>query len=40
MSMIALAFLQSLRLKQGKGGKKNLRPSTETEPASNQTSHH
>lgn len=40
MSMIALAFLQSLRLKQGKGGKKNLRPATETEPASDQTSHH
>jgi SRSO17 transposase len=40
MSMIALAFLQSLRLKQAKGGKRNLRPATETEPASDQTSHH
>ncbi|CUA99569.1 IS701 family transposase [Pannonibacter indicus] len=42
MSMIALAFLQSLRLKQAKacteqsrsGGKKNLGTTTETEPAS------
>ena len=40
MSMIALAFLQSLRLKQAKGGKKNLRTATKTEPASDQTSHH
>lgn len=40
MSMIALAFLQSLRLKQAKGGKKNLGTATETEPASDQTSHH
>jgi len=40
MSMIALAFLQSLRLKQAKGGKKNLGPATETELARNQTSHH
>lgn len=40
MSMIALAFLQSLRLKQAKGGKKNLGPATETEPASNQTGYH
>lgn len=40
MSMIALAFLQSLRLKQAKGGKKNLRPATKTEPASEQTSYH
>lgn len=40
MSMIALAFLQSLRLKQAKGGEKNLRPATETEPAGNQASHH
>jgi SRSO17 transposase len=40
MSMIALAFLQSLRLKQAKGGKKNLGPATETELTRNQTSHH
>ena len=40
MSMIALAFLQSLRLKQAKGGKKNLGPATETKPASDQTSYH
>ena len=40
MSMIALAFLQSLRRKQAKGEKKNLRPATETKPASDQTSHH
>ena len=40
MSIIALAFLQSLRLKQAKGGKKNLRPATETELASDQTSYH
>ena len=40
MSMIALAFLQSFRLKQAKGGKKNLRPAAKTEPASNQASHH
>ena len=40
MSMIALAFLQSLRLRQAKGGKKNLGSAAETEPASDQTSHH
>lgn len=40
MSMIALAFLQSLRLKQAKGGKKNLGPATETEPASDQAGYH
>ena len=40
MSMIALAFLQSLRLKQAKGEKKNLRPAAKTEPASDQTSYH
>ena len=40
MSMIALAFLQSLRLKQAKGGKKNLRTATETEPASDQAGYH
>lgn len=40
MSMIALAFLQSLRLKQAKGGKKNRRPATATQPAQNPASHH
>jgi SRSO17 transposase len=40
MSMIALAFLQSLRLKQAKGGKKNLGPAAETELAGNQAGHH
>jgi hypothetical protein len=40
MSMIALAFLQSLRLKPAKGGQKNLRSATETKPASDQASHH
>jgi len=38
--MIALAFLQSLRLKQAKGGKKNLGPPTETELARNQAGYH
>lgn len=40
MSMIALAFLQSLRLKQAKGGKKNLGPTAETEPAGNKAGYH
>ena len=40
MSMIALAFLQSLRLKQAKGGKKNLGPAAKTEPPGNQAGHH
>lgn len=40
MSMIALAFLQSLRLKQAKGGKKNLGSAAKAQPASYQTSHH
>jgi SRSO17 transposase len=40
MSMIALAFLQSLRLKQAKGGEKNLGPAPETELISHRTSHH
>lgn len=40
MSMIALAFLQSLRLKQAKGGKKNLGAPTETELARNQAGCH
>ena len=35
MCMIALAFLQSQRLKQAKGGKKNRRPTAATEPAGN-----
>lgn len=39
MCMIALAFLQSQRLKQAKGGKKNLRASSATKPASNTSSH-
>jgi SRSO17 transposase len=39
MSMIALAFRQSLRLKQAKGGK-SLWAATETKPASDQVSHH
>jgi SRSO17 transposase len=37
MCMIALAFLQSQRLKQAKGGKKNLGTSTATKPASRAT---
>ncbi len=40
MSMIALAFLQSLRLKQARGGNKNLWAATETEPASDQAGYH
>jgi SRSO17 transposase len=39
MCMIALAFLQSRRLKQAKGGKKNRRTSTATEPASSAPGH-
>jgi SRSO17 transposase len=39
MCMIALAFLQSLRLKQAKGEKKNLRTSATTQPASSAPSH-
>jgi len=34
MSMIAFAFLQNQRLKKAKGGKKNRRTATTTEPAS------
>lgn len=34
MSMIAFAFLQNQRLKKAKGGKKNRRATTTTEPAS------
>lgn len=40
MSMIAFAFLQFLRLKQAKGGKKNRRTAAATEPPQNQASHH
>jgi SRSO17 transposase len=40
MSMIALAFLQSLRLKQAKGRKKNLGSAAKTELAGNQAGHH
>lgn len=40
MSMIAFAFLQSLRLKQAKGGKKILGTAAETELAGNQAGHH
>ena len=38
MSMIAFAFLQSRRLKQAKGGKKNRRAATPTQPASDTPS--
>lgn len=37
MTMIALAFLQSQRLKQARGGKKNRRPAAPTQPASRAT---
>ncbi len=40
MCMIALAFLQSRRLKQAKGGKKDLRTATPTKPASSAPSDH
>jgi SRSO17 transposase len=40
MSMIALAFLQSLRLKQAKGGKKNLGSAAATDLAGDQASYH
>jgi hypothetical protein len=39
MTMIALAFLQTQRLKQAKGGKNNRRSATATQPSSNQNSH-
>jgi len=39
MCMIALAFLQSLRLKQASGGKKNRRPAASAEPTSSAPSH-
>ncbi|BAB52421.1 transposase [Mesorhizobium japonicum MAFF 303099] len=40
MTMIAYAFLQSRRLKQAGGGKKNPRPAAPTEPTRRQASHH
>lgn len=40
MCMIALAFLQSRRLKQAKGGKKNPRASATAKPASSAAGHH
>ncbi|KIZ42058.1 MULTISPECIES: IS701 family transposase [Rhodopseudomonas] len=40
LSMIAFAFLQFLRLKQAKGGKKRPRTATAAEPSQNQASHH
>jgi SRSO17 transposase len=33
MTMIAYAFLQARRLKQAKGGEKNLRPAAATKPS-------
>lgn len=39
MTMIALAFLQTQRLKQAEGEKKNRRPATATHSAGNQASH-
>lgn len=39
MTMIAYAFLQSRRLKQAGGGKKNPRPAAPTEPTHRQASH-
>ncbi len=39
MTMIAYAFLQSRRLKQARGEKKNPRPTTATEPTRRQASH-
>jgi SRSO17 transposase len=40
MTMIAYAFLQSRRLKQAKGGKKNPRPTAATKPAGRAPRHH
>jgi SRSO17 transposase len=40
MTMIAYAFLQSRRLQQPRGGKKNHRPSTATDPASGPSGDH
>lgn len=39
MTMIAYAFLQSRRLKQAGGGKKNPQPAAPTEPTRRQASH-
>lgn len=39
MTMIALAFLQTQRLKQARGGKKNRRPAPATQPPGNQNGH-
>ena len=39
MTMIAYAFLQSRRLKQAKGGKKNPRPAAPAKPPSHQAGH-
>ena len=39
MTMIAYAFLQSRRLKQAEGGKKNRRPAAPAEPPRSQASH-
>jgi len=39
MSMIAFAFLRSLRLKQARGGKKNRRSATEAKSAGDPASH-
>jgi SRSO17 transposase len=39
MTMIAYAFLQSRRLKQAKGGKRNLRPTAAAKPARDPAGH-
>jgi SRSO17 transposase len=39
MTMIALAFLQTQRLKQARGEKKNRRATTAAQPSGNQTGH-
>ena len=39
MTMIALAFLQTQRLKQARGGEKNQRSATATQPPGNQNGH-
>lgn len=40
MTMIALAFLQTQRLRQTKGEKKHRRSATTTQPAGDQAGHH
>jgi len=40
MTMIAYAFLQTRRLQQARGGKKNRRPAAATNPASGSASNH